>query len=153
MSHNSFRKAYDEIKSSIVKIRAYSSDGSFSVGTGFLVHIEGYIVTAFHVVEGATRIEVIPENWPHSIVAISHSHNADDMALLKIDFKGLDENYKARFVPAKVCPRNKHVSAGSEIGLAGYAWGMDSSDYSTLFVFRRYVSLNIMHPEHGKGLY
>lgn len=153
MSVNVFKTLWDDLVPSIVKIKAYKTKGKLSIGTGFLVHIDGIIVTALHVVRNATKIEVIPENWPHPVIAKLERKNEDDMALLRIDYKGLDENFKARFAPTKVLPRHKHVLSGEEVGLAGYAWGMESKTESVLFVFKRMVSLNIMNPEHSKGLF
>ena len=143
--------SYDEIRNSVVMVKAVTGSGT-SIGTGFLVHREGYIITALHVVDGAQRIEVVPEYWRHPIPAQLVKRNKDDMALLRIDFRGLDNNFKARFAPARVCPRHKHVSPGIDVGMVGYAWGWEGKDDS-LFVFRRTVCLNVMHPGHGPGLY
>jgi len=153
MAFDSLRKTFTEMRASIVKVRAHKKDGSLSVGTGFLVHVDGYIITAWHVVKDSQQIEVLPENWRHPIPATRKLQNQDDMAILSIDYKALDANYKAHFSPAKICPRHQHVLAGDEVGIAGYAWGMDSNFDSTLFVFKRVVALNIMHPEHSRGLF
>ena len=144
--------AFSDLRTSIAKVLGYRGD-KISVGTGFLVHPDGYVVTAHHVVDGCERVEVIPDNWPQPIPAKRCIKNRDDMAILKIDYKKLDANFKVRFAPAKVLPRHKHVLAGSDVGVAGYAWGMQHENESTLFVFKRVIALNVMHPPHREGLF
>lgn len=141
------------IRNSVVQVHGYRDGAISSIGTGFLVHIEGYIVTAFHVIEDCDRIEVLPDNWRQPITAKRIRKNRDDLAILQIDYKALDENFKVRFSPAKVLARTEHIVAGADVGVAGYAWGMSNADDSTLFVFRRTVALNIMHPAHSRGLF
>jgi len=149
----SLREVFDDVKSSVVKVVGIKDENRVSIGTGFLVHCDGYIVTARHVVDGCSRIEVTPENYKHSIPAELCLKNRDDMAILRIDYKGLDDNFKVRLAPSSVLPRHKHVMAGSDVGIAGYAWGMDHPDDSTLFVFKRVIALNVMHPPHTNGLF
>lgn len=143
---------FNDLRSSIVKVLAHH-DGGLKVGTGFLVHADGYVVTAHHVVEKCSRVEVIPDNWRYPIPARRALRNRDDMAILTINYKGLDENFKARFAPAAVLPRHREVLAGSDVGIAGYAWGMHHEKESTLFVFKRIIALNVMHPPHSQGLF
>ena len=48
--------AIDRIRPSVVQIRLdYDNDDAQIVGTGFIVHSEGYALTARHVTQGATR--------------------------------------------------------------------------------------------------
>jgi len=148
----SLAEPFDDVSASVARVCGYVDDNLVSIGTGFLVHRDGYVVTAKHVIDDATRIEIVPEKWKHPIPAVWHKTNKDDMAILRVDYASLDENFLVRFVPARILPRHKHVLAGNEVGIAGYAWGMDHKDDSTLFVFKRGVALNIMHPPIGTGL-
>jgi len=141
-----------EVASSVVMIKAQFPDGSLSVGTGFLIHRSGYIVSALHVVRGATKVEIIPENHKQAIPVKPVKKNEDDMVLLKFDYASLNWDYRMRFAPAKILPVHMGQVVGSEVGILGYAWGMESNASSTLFAFRRTISLNIMHPSHRRGL-
>lgn len=56
-------------------------------GTGFVWNDEGYIVTNFHVVEGARQITITLQdqsNWPADVVGLAPER---DLAVLKIDGK------------------------------------------------------------------
>jgi S1-C subfamily serine protease len=56
-------------------------------GTGFFVSSDGWILTAFHLVEGAERIEVIRPNGDHYQARVVRSQPALDLALLEVDAK------------------------------------------------------------------
>lgn len=75
-------------------------------------------------IEDCDRIEVKPDNWRRPVEAQRVLKNRDDLSILKIDYRALDDNFKVRFAPAKILPRTKHVIAGSDVGNAGYAWGV-----------------------------
>lgn len=60
-----------------------------SSGSGFILTEDGYVVTNFHVVEGATTLTVITydrKEYPAKLVGFDA---ANDLAVLKIDAKGL----------------------------------------------------------------
>ncbi|MBI1368519.1 MAG: trypsin-like serine protease [Planctomycetes bacterium] len=56
-----------------------------SLGSGFIVHAEGYIVTNAHVVEGADDVEVILSNQTHLKARVLASDPTQDLAVLKVD--------------------------------------------------------------------
>ena len=59
--HSSFAQDIEELKRGVVKIEATTFEKKRKIGTGFIVQAEPdavYIVTASHVVEGASDIEV-----------------------------------------------------------------------------------------------
>ncbi|TGK19085.1 S1C family serine protease [Leptospira stimsonii] len=95
---NSFRNVYHLVKDSVVSIRTKKSESISnpyhyfdfrnerlaSFGSGFFVHEKGYIVTNYHVIEGAESIEVITSNGGIHSAKYVGSHERADIALLKI---------------------------------------------------------------------
>ena len=54
-------------------------------GSAVAIAAGGYLVTAFHVVQGATAIEVAPQRGPRLEAALLGSDPASDLALLKVE--------------------------------------------------------------------
>ncbi len=70
---------------SVVRIKVDNDRGT-SVGTGFIWPDPGYVVTALHVVAGATKISVYSESGKKSSSAKIHTALLEpDLALLKLD--------------------------------------------------------------------
>ncbi len=60
-----------------------------SSGSGFIISEDGYIITNYHVIEGASTLTVITndeEEYPATVVGY---HESNDFALIKIDVTGL----------------------------------------------------------------
>jgi len=57
-------------------------------GSGFVIDARGYILTNFHVVEGAQSIEVVLGDQSHYSATFVGADQRNDVALLKIDPKG-----------------------------------------------------------------
>lgn len=55
--------AFADAAASVVTIYAYSGDKSSNQGTGFVISASGHIVTAYHVVQDSTEIEVFDESF------------------------------------------------------------------------------------------
>src|SRR5262245_9687406 len=86
----------------------YPSEGS---GSGSIVDDRGYILTNYHVVQGATQLEVQVENdkFPASVAGTDRD---DDLAVIKIDPRG------RRMTTIKL-----GTSQGLEVGQKGLAIG------------------------------
>ncbi len=65
-----------------------ASDGSSS-GSGFLLSEDGYIVTNYHVVEGAYEVEVTLYNEQAYPAQVIGGDSTNDLAILKIEASGL----------------------------------------------------------------
>ena len=77
----------------VMAIPAAPTDGSpqtASVGTGFLISADGYLLTNAHVVNGAITIQItLSDGRQVSAVLIAENHETDDVALLQIEEKDL----------------------------------------------------------------
>lgn len=60
-----------------------------SAGSGFIISSDGYILTNYHVVEGANEIVVALEDRRERVATLIGSDPLSDLALLKIDEKNL----------------------------------------------------------------
>lgn len=84
-----FRDVYKQVVSSVVYVEAGEFVGrgirTFGSGSGFILHAEGYIVTAAHVVESADAIRLAFHNGEQAEAMIVNMSQAQDLALLKVD--------------------------------------------------------------------
>ena len=60
-----------------------------SSGSGFIISEDGYVVTNYHVAEGATKLTVILNNNTEYNAALVGYDSANDVAVLKIEATGL----------------------------------------------------------------
>jgi serine protease Do len=61
-----------------------------STGSGFVISEDGYVVTNYHVVDGASSVSVTLHNGLQHKAKVVGFDNANDVAVLKIEAKGLD---------------------------------------------------------------
>ena len=66
-----------------------SSSGGKATGTGFVVDSAGHIVTASHVVDGASKVTVKFAGGATRTATVTGKDDATDVAVLKIDPSGL----------------------------------------------------------------
>ncbi len=60
------------------------------IGSGVIITPDGYIVTNFHVIKGATEVEITLNNNKSYIADIVGTSPENDVALLKVDAQNLD---------------------------------------------------------------
>jgi 2-alkenal reductase len=75
---------YEDVSPGVVSIQVYAETGS-GLGSGFVVDKEGHIVTNYHVVEGAQRVEV---HFPSGLKVYGDVISVDidsDIAVIKVD--------------------------------------------------------------------
>ena len=78
----------EQVKSSIVVISAQSSDTS-SLGSGFIISSDGYIVTNQHVIDGANDVWVDLYDGSSLKAKVVGQSERDDIAVLKVSAKDL----------------------------------------------------------------
>ncbi len=89
--------------------------GGTSLGSGFLMSADGYVMTNHHVVEGADTVTVTLSDRREFTAKVVGSDEQSDVALLKIDSKGLPF---LRMAPANSAKAGQWVIAiGSPFGL------------------------------------
>jgi S1-C subfamily serine protease len=77
------QRVYRTIQPSLVLVQATNGDGSTSLGSGVIVTREGQIMTAAHVVDGATAIEVTFADGTTSPAQLASSEPDRDTAVLE----------------------------------------------------------------------
>ena len=75
-------EVYQQVRSSVVVVRSQTAQGS-ALGSGF-VYSAGYIVTNYHVVQGATSVTVELFDGTSSAVTIVGQDQFADVAVLKV---------------------------------------------------------------------
>ena len=83
-----YQDLYRKCIPSIAGIRSYTSGGGAS-GTGVIMTEDGYVVTNYHVIQGASRVEVLlHDDSVHNALLVG-GDQTNDLAVLKIDCSGL----------------------------------------------------------------
>ena len=100
-----------------------SADGQFqqssqALGSGFVLDKEGHIVTNFHVVDGATSIEVRFSNDDTLKATLVGSDPSTDVALLKVDAS------PDALTPLALADSN-HVEVGDPVVAIGNPFGLE----------------------------
>jgi S1-C subfamily serine protease len=124
------QRVFRTIHPSLVLIEATGADGSSSLGSGVIVDRQGQIMTADHVVEGSTQIEVTFADGTKSAAQVASSEPDRDSAVLQA------EQAPSVIVPAVLAGGVKvgddTYSVGNPLGLvdsmtAGVVSGLDRS--------------------------
>ena len=69
-------------------IQSGRSSGQSS-GSGFILTEDGYVITNYHVVEGATAIEVVTHDGTEYDAVLVGKDSSNDLAVLKVEAEGL----------------------------------------------------------------
>jgi S1-C subfamily serine protease len=75
---------YENISPGVVSIQVYAQNGS-GIGSGFVIDKEGHVVTNYHVVEGASEVEV---HFPSGLKVYGEVIGEDldsDLAVVRVD--------------------------------------------------------------------
>lgn len=110
-----FKPSLETIKDSVVKIEVYDSDEELiATGSGFCVYDSNYIVTNFHVIDGANSIKIITDdNEYHKVEDVLIFDPENDLAILKtvVPLKPLKIGSSK-----KLSSGNKITAIGSPLG-------------------------------------
>ena len=91
------KQIYQEYASSVVAISSTIETLSYggqsrqgtSTGSGFILTDDGYVVTNYHVIEGASAVTVVMDNQEEYQAEVIGHDSLNDVAVLKIDAKNL----------------------------------------------------------------
>ena len=84
----SLQDIYSTVIDSVVSISSMTSSGTSS-GTGIIMSSDGYVITNHHVITGALVISVLTNDNQEFEAALVGSDEMSDLAVLKIDARGL----------------------------------------------------------------
>ena len=83
-----YQVLYQKCIPSIAGIRSYKTSGGAS-GTGVVMTQDGYVITNYHVIQGASRVEVLLHDDSVHDALLVGGDQTNDLAVLKIDCAGL----------------------------------------------------------------
>ncbi len=111
--HDFFRRFLEEQEQGGAEIDTQS------LGSGFIISSDGYIVTNHHVVNKADQIMVRLSDRREFVAEVVGSDEQSDIALLKIDAKDLPT--------VRIAPPDKRVEVGEWVMAIGSPFGFDHS--------------------------
>ena len=76
---------YQAVLPSLVQVVTRSGDGSVGTGAGVVVNASGAVLTALHVVDGATSVQVRFADGTRARASVATRRDADDIAVLTVD--------------------------------------------------------------------
>ncbi len=124
-----FVQLAEKVRPAVVQIRvsakapsagADESQGpSDSRGSGFIIHPQGYILTAHHVIDGAREIEIRLADRRRLRAKLVAADPQVDLAILKID--------SDKELPVLALGDSDHLMVGELVGSLGYPFGTESS--------------------------
>ncbi|MBV8866845.1 MAG: trypsin-like peptidase domain-containing protein [Acidobacteriaceae bacterium] len=97
----------------------YGPVASESLGSGFLINENGFILTNFHVISGSSRIQVtLPDQTQYYATALD-TDRSDDLALIKINPKKKQEFLKLG--------DSDHLQVGQKVLAIGDPFGLEGT--------------------------
>ncbi len=78
---------YERVRPAVVQVTSAAGQ-SEGTGTGIVIDVEGHILTNYHVVQGATSIEVRFQDGSTSSARFVGSDPANDLAVIEVDVSG-----------------------------------------------------------------
>ena len=111
----------------IQNTRNDENNRNIGTGTGFFINSSGFIITNAHVVDDYYRVDIYlgdDENTERVEAKVEKISYDLDIALLKIDFKGLPSGLKIRSIPVK---------KGTSVYSSGFPYSSDKANQKFLF--------------------
>jgi len=135
----------EEIKSSVVLIEAdLQKEGKIGLGTGFVIHPDGYILTCEHVVRGTSRgvIQIDRDGKGYEVYGfkILKTDKVKDIAILKIE----ETNLKT----VTIEPSMNIRKTGEDIATMGFPFIAEDIDYPS--TTKGIISAIILEPINEK---
>jgi S1-C subfamily serine protease len=77
--------AIAKVAPAVVQINVTTASGASGIGSGVIIDKRGYIVTNYHVVEGAQQLEIVMADGTRLSGQVAGTDPADDLAVVKIN--------------------------------------------------------------------
>ena len=120
-----------------------------SSGSGFIISADGYVVTNYHVVEGATAVTVTVSTGDEYEATVIGSDSVNDVALLKVDASGLPAvkigSSDKLAIGDMVCAIGNPLGSLTATLTVGYVSGKDrqvTTDNSTINMIQTDAAIN-----------
>jgi S1-C subfamily serine protease len=97
----------------------YQPVASQSLGSGFLINDDGFILTNFHVVSGSSKIQVTLSDQSQYYATALDTDRSDDIALIKISLK--------KKVPALKLGDSDRIQVGQKVLAIGNPFGLEGT--------------------------
>ena len=97
----------------------YQAVASQSLGSGFLINDQGFILTNFHVVSGSSRLQVTLSDQSQYYATALDTDRSDDLALIKINLKK-----KVDFLRLG---DSEHLQVGQKVLAIGNPFGLEGT--------------------------
>jgi S1-C subfamily serine protease len=109
-------KIYDQIKHSVVLIET-----NLYLGSGVVYNHEGYIITNYHVIEGATTIQVTFLDGSVTLASIVGEDPYSELAVIKVSPAEVTELYPV------VLGSSSNLTVGEPVAAIGNPWGLSDT--------------------------
>ncbi len=126
------RQVYNKNVQSVVLIHSQVTSYAYgqatngtSAGSGFIVTEDGYVVTNYHVIEGATSVSVTTYDGTEYPATVVGSDATNDMAVLKVEAQGL---------PAVTIGSSDELNVGDQVVAIGNPLGELTSTMTVGYV-------------------
>jgi S1-C subfamily serine protease len=75
-----------KVQRAVVTVRTYDENGqSLGLGTGFFINRNGVLITNYHVLQGASQVNVLTaDGWEHALSAILAEDKDKDLIMAKV---------------------------------------------------------------------
>jgi len=110
---------YAQVSPGVVAVRAYSSNGSGSLGSGWVFSGDGYIVTNEHVVTGAEIVEVDFQSGYKTFGTVVGADAHSDLAVIKVNITAEELHPLTLGDSSVLVPGQIVIAIGNPFGLSG----------------------------------
>ena len=106
-------EVYAQNVNAVVAVYALYSEGE-SIGSGFIISEDGYVVTNYHVIDGASQISVVPHSGKAMAATLVGYDDSNDVAVLKVN--GTD-------LPYVTLGSSNDLAVGDQVAVIGNPLG------------------------------
>jgi len=110
---------YEAVNEGVASIIVYADGVAIGQGSGFVIDEEGHIITNYHVVEGATDIEVAFSNGMRFTGEVIGTDLDSDLAVIRVEMAGSEISPLALGDSIDVRVGESVIAIGNPYGLSG----------------------------------